>query len=273
MKFTNNKENKSKLTKMAINSKQQWVLDYLTKNAGRWISPSEVGEAFRKAHQTWSQMQSKSNHSAFGSPLCKSLIPINTKVKRSVKGTYMYDVTGNIGNTTAANNTGTVAPNVKSVTKAIVSKPEAVTPATGKSTEDARIAYNEANGFIRVCILPNGLELYKKRNDAGGWTYYGESGTVFTTLWDECTATRDEFLAIAKDCYGMGEQMIVKAITPTGYKYQLDQLVWYFKNNLVHSARITIRTKPAETAMYETAHGVFEEHQLFPTKESLIRSL
>jgi hypothetical protein len=274
MKFKNNDTKLNTLKKMAVNDKSTWALNYLTARGGRWISPAEIGEQYRRAHNTWSQSQSKSNHSAFGSPICKSLVNENPKVKRSVKGTYMYDATGSIGVQSQSQ-----TPNVKQVTKASAPAPMVVSQtaipeiSTAKSTEDARLAYNAANGFIRVCVLPNGLELYKKRNAAGGWTYYGESGTVFTTLWDECNATRDEFLAIAKDCYNMGEELIVKSITSAGFKYQEGQLVWYFKDNLVHSARVLNRTIPVKTPVYETVHGTFDEAVVFPTKEALIRSL
>lgn len=71
----------------------------------------------------------------------------------------------------------------------------------GTLSEDARLKANADKGYILVCTLPSGLELYKKQNQAGGWTYYGESCAIFGSVWDDCLGSREEFIAIAEDCY------------------------------------------------------------------------
>ena len=77
-------------------------------------------------------------------------------------------------------------------------------------------------------------------------------------------------------------------------KYELNQLVWYLKDNKIHSAKILSRML-VENALsegtsdielfeknyafgcncleYSTVHGKFKEDQLFPSKEELIESL
>lgn len=57
--------------------------------------------------------------------------------------------------------------------------------------------------YILVTVLSNGYEIYKKANGAGGFTYYGESCGDFVQLWDDCLGTKEEFIAIAKDCYNL----------------------------------------------------------------------
>lgn len=70
-------------------------------------------------------------------------------------------------------------------------------------TEEERIEENKAKGYILVKVLGNGLELYKKENPAGGWTYFGESCAIFGAIWDDCLGSKEEFIAIAKDCYNL----------------------------------------------------------------------
>lgn len=68
-------------------------------------------------------------------------------------------------------------------------------------TKEERIKVNNEKGYILVKELPNGLELWKKKNEVGGWSYYGESCGIFGMIWDDCLGSKEEFLAIAEDCY------------------------------------------------------------------------
>ena len=72
-----------------------------------------------------------------------------------------------------------------------------------KPNDEKRIKQNAKNGYILVKVLQNGSELYKKSNGVGGWKYYGESCDVFTIVWDDALSTKQEFIAIAKDCYNL----------------------------------------------------------------------
>lgn len=76
-------------------------------------------------------------------------------------------------------------------------------------------------------------------------------------------------------------------------KYQLDQTVFYMKDNKIHSATVLSRAqvecrfnKPATEGQkrlhqpfgpagiqYATVHGVFNEEQVFASKEELLASL
>ena len=69
-------------------------------------------------------------------------------------------------------------------------------------TDEERIEANKAKGYLLVENI-DGLEVYKKQNEAGGWTYYGESCGIFSPIWDDCTGTKKELIAIAKDCYNL----------------------------------------------------------------------
>jgi len=50
--------------------------------------------------------------------------------------------------------------------------------------------------------LNSGLTIYSEANNAGGVSYYGESCGIRALLWDSCIGTEEEFLFIAKHCYG-----------------------------------------------------------------------
>lgn len=65
------------------------------------------------------------------------------------------------------------------------------------------IKENATKGYILVKKLDSGLELYKKKNEAGGWSYFGESCGIFGLVWDTCLGSREEFVAIAEDAYGI----------------------------------------------------------------------
>lgn len=66
-----------------------------------------------------------------------------------------------------------------------------------------QLKQNEAEGYILVTTLSNGLDLYKKQNQAGGWSYYGESTGIFGLIWDTCLGSKEEFQAIAEQEYGL----------------------------------------------------------------------
>jgi hypothetical protein len=42
-----------------------------------------------------------------------------------------------------------------------------------------------------------------EKNKAGGYTYYGESCGDVGRIWDDCLGTKEEFIAVAEDCYGL----------------------------------------------------------------------
>ena len=67
--------------------------------------------------------------------------------------------------------------------------------------KNSRIEENRKRGYELVVTLPNGLELYKKKNAAGGYTYYGENNGFHVAIWDDCIGTEEELIEIAKDCY------------------------------------------------------------------------
>ena len=252
---------------MNLKPNQSWVLNYLTVNPGRWISPAEIGLKLRLANGSHRTYHTSSNDSAFGSPICLSLVKLGL-ASRNEKGKYMLKA----GASAPDNSTmKEVKPADSGMSGSIGPVGKTNVPPT--ATESSRLAYNAANGFLRVAVLSNGLELYKKKNEAGGWTYYGESGSVFCMLWDECRATKEEFAIIAKDCYNMGLELVVKSIEPTGYNYQIGQLIWYFRNNMVHSGKVISRSNPGKNALYETAHGVVEQTTAYASKEALIHSL
>jgi len=71
------------------------------------------------------------------------------------------------------------------------------------------------------------------------------------------------------------------------FKYQLDQLIYYLKDNKLHSASILSRMKIEnlyndknselfnqfnnEGTFYATTHGIFEEEKVFSSKEELAK--
>jgi hypothetical protein len=276
----------------ATTVKQQWVLDYLAKQLNVYVSPTEIGKAFKKENGLDKSYYDSSDYSGWASPHCKALVSKGLAV-RSPKGQYMFvkqaDLTttppANAGASGVAVATGTTGTPTKSVQQL---------------NEEERLDYNAKNGFIRVAVLSNGLEIYKKQNAAGGWTYFGESNAIFSTLWDSAIGTKEEFAAIAKDLYNMGMQVIVTSVESSGlkriapdYRYEIGQLVYYMKNNLVHSARILSRANTENSdleactavqkeafqrfgpnsTVYSTCHGEFKESEVYPTKEDLFKSL
>lgn len=276
----------------ATSIKQQWVLDYLAKQSNVYVSLTEIGRAYKKANGLDKVYYDSSYYSGWASSHCKALVSKGLVV-RSPKGQYMFfkqaDFTTappkNAGASGVAVVTGTTGTPTKSIQRL---------------NEEERLAYNTKNGFIRVAVLSNGLEIYKKQNAADGWTYFGESNTIFAILWDSAIGTNEEFAAIAKDLYDMDMQLIVTSVENTNlkrvapdYKYKIGQLVFYMKNNLVHSARIlscahsensdidTVTATQKEffkrfgpnCTVYSTCHGEFQEKDIFPTKEDLFESL
>lgn len=72
-----------------------------------------------------------------------------------------------------------------------------------KPSNEERIKKNEELGYFLVGETSGGDEVYKKKNEAGGWTYYGESCSIFDVIWDNCCSNKEEFLIVAKDCYNL----------------------------------------------------------------------
>ncbi len=44
-------------------------------------------------------------------------------------------------------------------------------------------------------VLPQGNHLYRKRNGAGGWTYYSDERGCMSMVWDTCIANESTLLA------------------------------------------------------------------------------
>jgi hypothetical protein len=70
-------------------------------------------------------------------------------------------------------------------------------------TRAEQLKQNEAEGYNLVTTLSNGLDLYKKKNGAGGWSYYGESTGIFGLVWDTCLGSKEELIAVAQDAYNL----------------------------------------------------------------------
>lgn len=71
-------------------------------------------------------------------------------------------------------------------------------------TNEERIKANEAKGFILVASF-DGWEIWKEKNEAGGWTYYSDknSNEGHMVIFDSCIVDKEELIAIAKDTYGL----------------------------------------------------------------------
>ena len=71
-------------------------------------------------------------------------------------------------------------------------------------TNEERISANESKGYVLV-YTGDGFEVYKKKNEVGGWTYYSDfiGNEGYYVIWDDCVRGKEELLAIAKDCYGL----------------------------------------------------------------------
>ena len=256
------------------------------------MSPNEIGRAYKEKKGLDHPWLDSSDYSGWASPHCKNLVTKGFAV-RSPRGQYKFVKHANVS-TAPPSNAG--ASGVAAATGTVNASNRSV----HQLNEEERVAYNAKNGFIRVAVLSNGLEIYKKQNAAGGWTYFGENNAIFSTLWDSAIGTKEEFAAIAKDLYNMGMQIIVTSIENTGlkrvapdYKYEIGQIVYYMKNNMVHSARILSRVNSENSninactptqkeffqrfgpncTVYSTCHGEFQEKDVFPTKEDLFKSL
>lgn len=246
---------------MTLTPKQQWVLDYLRKHAGTFVSPTEIGKAYKRANNEDQSWYDSSYYSGFASPICKALVEKGLAT-RSPKGQYAADL-------------ATGAEPFASVTKA---KEQTKTESSeltsdSRTADDARLAYNAANGYVRVAVLPDGNEVYKKKNaDGRTWSYYTLRGNVYNTVWNEMFGSKEEFLAIARDLYQMGYEVIVTAVEATGFKYTIGQVIWYMKDNLIHSAKVLSRDNDNGVS-YTTLHGTFAEHRVYPTKDALVNSL
>lgn len=249
-----------------LTSKQQWVYDYLTARSGQYVSPSEIGKAYRRAKGQDHSWYTSSDYSSVGSDACRALMRKNF-VLRSNKGHYKA-VLGS-----SHQSSPTVA---KPISAEIATPNVAGTAKTMpvRDPEEARRAYNAANGYIFVAKLSNGTEMYKKQNtDGKTWTYYNQQGAVYNMIWNEMICTKEELVTIAKDCYQMGHDIIVTAATGTGYKYTIGQLIFYMKDNLLHSAKVIDKDSVNGLITYRTIHGVFEESRCYASKEALIATM
>lgn len=247
---------------MKLTEKQQWVLNYIKSKAGTFVSPTEIGKAYKRSQGLDRSWYDSSDYSGFASPICKALVQKGLAT-RSSKGQYMYS---------GPDMAPTYVPD-KTKEGSVGLSAASGTSDPAKTAEDARLAYNAANGFVRVAVLSGGNELYKKKNSDGNtWSYFTQRGQVFNSIWNEMHGSKEEFLAIARDLYQMGYELIVTEIEPTGFKYTIGQVVWYMRDNLVHSATVLSRDNK-DGVTYTTIHGTFAEHRLYSNKEALMNSL
>ena len=67
-------------------------------------------------------------------------------------------------------------------------------------TNEERIAANAEKGYILVKAF-DGWEIYKKKNEVGGWTYYSDAIGCegHYVIWDTCVRSMDELESIAAD--------------------------------------------------------------------------
>ena len=61
-----------------ITKTEQFVFEYLQKRAGKWISPTEIGNAYKSGY-----------HSSWASPKCLKLVKIGA-IERNEDGHYAY---------------------------------------------------------------------------------------------------------------------------------------------------------------------------------------
>lgn len=71
-------------------------------------------------------------------------------------------------------------------------------------TNEERLAHNAQEGYTLV-HTGDGFEIYKKPNEVGGWTYFSDacSNEGALPIFDNCVMSKEEFIAIAKDAYGL----------------------------------------------------------------------
>lgn len=248
--------------------KQQFAFDYLKKNASQYISPSVIGREYRIAIGTNYYYLTSSDYSSVGSDVCKTLVKKGLAVRNN-KGHYKVILR-------SSSPTATFPAEVSEQ----AFKPEVEDLNTNKNIESqedfdqARYLYNKSNGFHFVEKLPNGNEIYKKQQEDGSWIYYGQSGEIYNPIWNSAICTKSELIAIAKDCYKMGYEVIVTGIQKQDeYRFEKGQTIFYMKDNLIHSASILFQTLKDGEAAYETIHGVFKEADCFESKIELIDSL
>lgn len=53
----------------------------------------------------------------------------------------------------------------------------------------------DTNNMEDLGCLPQGSHLYRKRNCAGGWTYYSDECGCMSTVWDTCITNESTLLA------------------------------------------------------------------------------
>jgi len=262
--------------KETLTTRQEWVLKYLkskeTTIGFQFVSPSEIGKAWRKANGVDKSWYDSSDYSGLASPICKALVAKGLAL-RNERGHYKFLQSGPLD---IQETNPDFAKSVNPKIPAIVENSTYGVHASVSDTESARIAYNASNGYILVANLGHGNDIYKKKNPDGiTWSYFSQKGQVFNQIWNEMIATKEEFIAIAKDLYSMGYQVIVTEIESTNFKYDIGQLVFYIKDNLIHAAKVISRSHSEITgsAVYETVHGIFDETRVFASKAQLISTL
>lgn len=258
--------------KETLTDRQEWVLKYLKSKGTVFVSPSEIGKAWRKANGVDKSWYDSSDYSGLASPICKALVAKNLAI-RNKNGHYQFLKSGPLD---IEETNPDFAKPVKAEIPAIVANSTYGIHSSTKEAEAARIAYNASNGYILVANLGHGNDIYKKKNpDGTSWSYYSQKGQVFNQIWNEMFATKEEFIAIAKDLYSMGYQVVVTEIESTNFKYDIGQLIFYIKDNLIHAAKVISRSRSEKTGqvIYETVHGTFDEDRVFASKAQLISTL
>lgn len=71
-------------------------------------------------------------------------------------------------------------------------------------TNEERIKHNESKGYIFV-YEGDGYDIYKKPNGVGGWVYLSDENSCegHLQIFDDCIISKESFIAIAKDAYGL----------------------------------------------------------------------
>jgi hypothetical protein len=71
-------------------------------------------------------------------------------------------------------------------------------------TEEERIRHNTSKAYVLVAQF-DGYEIYKSKNQVGGWTYWSDRNSCEGPLpvFDDCVLCKEELIAIAKDCFNL----------------------------------------------------------------------
>ena len=225
------------MSEKTLTPKQQFVLDQLLAKKNEYVSPTAIGMAWERYTTGVMPNYSQSRHSAWASPICKSLVDLGLATRNK---TGQYQAVAKV------------------------------------DPEQERLAYNAKNGFLRVAVLSTGLEIYKKQQEDGSWIYYGQSGVVFAPLWHTNRASKEEFLAIAKDLFNLELRPGTSANLPAPpkFKFSEGQRVYYLKDQLVHSGIVQSRRQYGHGLItYTTVHGEYAESKIFESRQALVDSL